>query len=198
MKRCPAVLMLVIGAMLAVSGLAAAQSASDYFPLAGGNWWRYAGTGIEMTFVVEETADGAFVVNTVVNDFVIQREYYVIQDGDVIALRRDFPQGSYELDPPQLFLRSPLAPGQQWAWSGEAAGQLVAMTFTVLEPEVLEIPAGTFEAVVVSIDGEADGEELHTMRWFAPGVGMLREQAQVVQGGQVFLLDVFLVDYHVE
>ncbi|OUM93360.1 MAG: hypothetical protein BAA04_05520 [Firmicutes bacterium ZCTH02-B6] len=198
MKRRWAVLVMIAAVVLAGGSIAAAQSAAEFFPLADGNWWSYTGSGLELTMAVEATGAGEFLINTVINGFVVQREYYTYEGDDAIALRREFPQGSFALEPPQVFLKAPFAPGRQWTWEGRVAGQTARMTFVVLEPETVETPAGTFEALPVAVDGVVDGEEVHTMRWFASGVGMIREQAQVAQGEQVILIDLVLADYHVQ
>ncbi|HLT58001.1 MAG TPA: hypothetical protein VKZ69_04430 [Limnochordales bacterium] len=198
MKRCPALVVAVVGAVLAGAAVASAQAATQFFPLADGNWWQYTGSGLDLRLAVAEAAGGQFVVSTEINDFVVQREYYAVIGDDVVALRREFPQGSFALEPPQLFLKTPFSAGQQWTWAGRVAGQTARLTFSVLEADTVQTPAGTFVALPVAVRGTVDGEELYTMRWFAAGIGMVREQAQVMQQGQAYLIDLRLAAYHVK
>ncbi|HEY8414889.1 MAG TPA: hypothetical protein VIK99_03860 [Thermaerobacter sp.] len=198
MKRHGALLVAIAVAVLAGASLATAQSVAEFFPLAEGNWWRYIGSDVDLTMSVQATGTGEFLVSTVINGFVVQREYYAFVGDDVVALRREYPQGSFALEPPQVFLKGPFAPGQRWNWKGQVAGQTASMSFVVLEPETVETPAGSFEATPVAIDGFVGAEEIHTMRWFAPGIGMIREQFQVSQGEQAILVDLVLADYNVQ
>src|SRR5690606_42150839 len=114
MKRCPALVVAVVGAVLAGAAVASAQAATQFFPLADGNWWQYTGSRLDLRLDVAEAAGGQFVVSTEINDFVVQREYYAVIGDDVVALRRVLPQGSFALDPTQCFLQTPFSAGQQW------------------------------------------------------------------------------------
>ena len=185
-------------AVLAGAAHGAAQAATEFFPLAVGNWWVYAGDGTKLRMTVQDVVEGSFLLVSEVNDFPVQREYYVVEGEDIIALRRDNPMGSYNLEPPQVFLQGPMVPGSQWTWEGEVAGLRARTTFTVLEPETVETPAGTFEALPVVVSGVIDGEDLLLVRWFAAGVGMVREQAPESLGSRSVLYDVRLAEYHVQ
>lgn len=187
---------LLIGTLVVLlsTGVGAAP-ATDYWPLADGNRWAFAGSGVEMTFVVVELGSDEFRLDTSMNEFVIQREYYHVVDGNIVATRREQAAGTFVLDPPQLFLKSPFVPGQSWTWEGEIAGEYVSATSLIMEPESVETPVGTFEALPVAITVQAVGETVRTIRWFAEGVGLVREQSGLSVNGQPLMLDIFLVDY---
>jgi len=197
-KQVHAALAVCCVAVLAYTACGAAQTATEFFPLAVGNWWAYTGEGVEFRMTVQDVVEGQFLIVSEVNGFPVQREYYAPEGEDVIALRREIPAGSFDLDPPQVFLRAPMAPGNRWSWEGSVAGQRMRMTFTIMEPETVETPAGTFEALPLVVTGSSDGEVLRLVRWFVAGVGMVRERAQVTEGSQSFLVDMRLVAYNVE
>lgn len=190
-------LMLICTIVITLSPGVGAAPATDYWPLADGNRWVFAGSGLEMTFVVVEIGPNEFRLDASANDFVIQREYYSIVDGNVFATRREQASGTFILDPPQLFLISPFVPGQTWSWEGEIMDEHTASTSLIMEPETVETPVGTFEAIPVAITVEVAGESVRTIRWFAEGVGIVREQAVLPVSGQPVLFDLFLVDYEV-
>lgn len=189
-------LFLLIGTLVVLlsTGVGAAP-ATDYWPFADGNRWVFAGSGVEMTFVAVELGPDEFRLDSYMNDFVIQREYYQVVDGNIVATRREQAAGTFSLDPPQLFLKSPFVPGQSWTWEGEIAGEYVSATSLIMEPESVETPVGTFETLPVAVTVQSGGESIRTIRWFADGVGIVREQSGMPVRGQPVMLDIFLVDY---
>lgn len=170
---------------------------ADYWPFADGNRWRFIGNGIEMAFVVIELGPGEYRVDAIANDFVIQREYYTVRDGNIYATRREQPGGGFTFTPPQLFLEGPFVPGHSWVWEGELAGEKAKTTSVVLEPETINTPLGVFEAVPVHLTVETETESLTNERWFVHGVGIVRERAQVPGIEETVILDIVLAEYRV-
>lgn len=185
------------GAALAQPGPAAAASALEWWPMAEGNYWRYEGFGVDIMLTVTELAPGEWRVDTFTNNFVTQREYYRLLDGDLVVTHREQPAGTVVFDPPQVVIRPPLVPGQTWTWSGALDGQAVAIEWIVMDPETVETPAGTFEAVPVGLIIRSGGETGYLMRWFVQGVGLVREQLGLDLGGTPVLIDLLLADYAV-
>lgn len=186
-----------VSAQEATAAASDAESALHFWPLADGSYWTFSGFGLELTLVVEQLGPNEFRVDGISNDFIVQREYYEIVDGDLVATRREMAAGTTVFDPPQPFIKTPFAPDRLWTWQGELDGELVTSTFLVMDMETVETPVGTFEAFPVAITMESGGEGLMMMRWFAPGVGIVREQAGLNVGGQAVMLDMFLTDYGV-
>ncbi len=118
--------------------------------------------------------------------------------GDLVIVRREQTTGTAVFDPPQLFLKTPFEAGREWTWTGELDGELVAMTYIVMEPETVETPAGTFEAFPVALTIRSSSDGVNMMRWFAPGIGIVREQAGLSVAGQPFLVELMLVEYEVD
>lgn len=86
------------------------------------------------------------------------------------TLRRDTVES--RMTPPQPLFMWPMEAGRRWEHRGtyeDRSGQReVVDTFTILGPEVVEVPAGRFEAMKVVREGAAgDADEY----WFAPEVG---------------------------
>lgn len=170
----------------------------DYWPLADGNYWAYSGIGLELTLAVEQLGPDEFRVDGISNGFVVQREYYSVVGHELVVTRREMAAGTTVFDPPQPFIQAPLAADQLWTWQGELDGDMVTSTYLVMEMETVETPVGSFEAFPVAITLESGGEGMMMVRWFAPGVGIVREQAGINVGGQAVMLDMYLTDYRVE
>lgn len=176
----------------------AGDSPFRYWPLADGNRWRLAGSGVEFEYAVVELEPGRYRVDTLVNDFPVQREYYHADEAGWIATLREMPAGSFPLEPPQLFLPAPLVPGREWTWEGEITpGLAVTARFAVLDPETVETPVGVFETVPVLATVSVAGETSGVIRWYAEDVGVVRQQEALSAGEQAALLDVYLVEYAV-
>jgi len=208
--RKPVILLVAAAALTLAAGAGAPLAAEEqvggsggspfvYWPLADGNWWRLADADVEMVYSVSALAPGQFRVDLLLNNFVIQREFYHSDEAGWIATLREHPGGSFPLNPPQVFLKNPLVPGDEWTWEGEILpGFHMTARFAVLEPEVIEAPAGQFLTLPVVATVTAEGESATVIRWFAEGVGIVRQQEVVASGGQSVMIDMFLIDYEVQ
>lgn len=85
---------------------------------------------------------------------------------------------------PLAWLRLPGKAGSQWQWQGKHD---IAVAFPergwthvaeiVAGEELVAVPAGSFRAVHVRVVSSHDGQaQLHRDLWFAPNVGIVREQ----------------------
>lgn len=79
---------------------------------------------------------------------------------------------------PYCYLLGPLEPGAAWEATIAAAGVSDTVAISVGEPESVEVPAGTYEAVPVVYETS----ELRYTRWFAPGTGLVQERVAKVDG----------------
>jgi hypothetical protein len=120
-----------------------------------------------------------------------QRSYFRVEGGVLFCLKR--LQGSAEhvkeftLSPPQRFLPSKPAVGEEWTWTGLSGPASGTQRFKVLREEELRLPVGTFKTLVVESEftGEDDSRG-KTTRWLAPGVGIVKEVSEVRTPKQVF------------
>jgi hypothetical protein len=90
------------------------------------------------------------------------------------------------MDPPQKLLSSTLKAGESWDWKGEL-GAPVVMNIRVVGPADLKVPAGTFHTTRLNYDFtiEAEGKAFtaRQARWFAPGVGFVKNDVETSMGG---------------
>ncbi|MFQ5793654.1 MAG: hypothetical protein ACE5JP_01220 [Candidatus Bipolaricaulia bacterium] len=176
----------------------------SYFPLVGGSFWEYdsnVGTMIfEIGSAVTQGGRQLHVVESSVNGTLVQREYYFIEAHRIYAYAREYPSGLLLLDPPEPMFDFPLAVGKVWNWIGRIGSFFEAdIDFKVLREEVIEVPAGRFKTMRIRISGEAsDGSNTTTTRWFAEGVGMVKEVSEVVsRTGESFAVQAELATYRI-
>ncbi|GEM_PF-3699390 len=112
-----------------------------------------------------------------------QREYYAV-DGDFTYLvRRAAVGASVDLNPPQPYLPRTLAEGKSWSWHGDFGDEETVGKFTVEAFEEVEVAAGKFSAWRVKYEWEMkSGIKVISLRWFAPGVGMIIQDDTTIQG----------------
>jgi hypothetical protein len=171
-----------------------AEAAADapgeaYYPLAAGHTWVYAaqvdGEASELTKRVTGVEE------------VGGREAYVVSHEGLPGMMKTLhlhqtPQGAqlvkarFELREPIPWVQYPLRPGETWTGrlftaDGQDGG---ALSFTVEPTEEVTVPAGTFEAVRLRMDGETHGPSLQSRVWLAPGVGEVKRTVRLSQGDQ--------------
>jgi hypothetical protein len=72
-----------------------------------------------------------------------------------------------------FFLPSPLKPGDKWEY--KIPREKYAVVDTVGKPERVKVPAGTFEAIPVYVEGTQGGKKLPNRTfWYAPGIGVIK------------------------
>jgi hypothetical protein len=172
------------------AGAAQQQSLAAYFPLNPGTVWVYrASPNGEFILRVGGTnkvgpAD-CRVIETVIQGNVTQQECYRIEQDGVYTYQRDTPSGSVVLTPPQRILASPVLVGEKWQWNGRVGQQPVVFYYTWSRRETVTTPAGTFSTMQLYFEGNpAPQVRIQSWRWFAPGVGLVKEDTTLQQGGQ--------------
>lgn len=112
-----------------------------------------------------------------------QREYYFVDDDFVYLARRAAVGASVDLNPPQPYLPRTLVEGKTWSWHGDFGEQEAVGKFAVEAFEEVEVPAGKFHAWRVRYEWEMkDGTKVISVRWFAPGVGMIIQDNTTILG----------------
>ncbi|MGH2452286.1 MAG: hypothetical protein ACRDF5_00765 [bacterium] len=177
------------GFLLAAPALGAA--APDYFPLVSGAEWVYR-TSVGQDLVMRVNGGGQVngvtcqILESMVNGMVTQRECFRREGGTVYAYVRVYPAGNVLLVPPQPMLVLPPRLGQAWRWDGRAGETVARVTMQWARMEQISVPAGTFAAAQLYLEGTVGGERVQSWRWFAPGVGLVKEDSIAsTDGGSV-------------
>ncbi|HZT83377.1 MAG TPA: hypothetical protein VFA26_24315, partial [Gemmataceae bacterium] len=107
------------------------------------------------------------------------------------GLYRYTDQGQ-QAQPPLLFLKLPPKKGGAWKFDFKLGGQQVKGGL-VLDEEEVTVPAGKYKAVVVETK---DAEGPATLKpqakwWYAPGVGLVKQQMKVGDAEATFELEKF-------
>ena len=106
-------------------------------------------------------------------------------NGLVLGKTNDAEQGFEVLMvPPQKMLSPTLKTGESWDWKAPDAS--VVMQIKVVGPADLTVPAGTFHATALSHDSTIEIEggtvTIRQTRWFAPGVGYVKQDTETRLG----------------
>ena len=172
----------------------------DYFPLDRGHTWTYDAWRGRRHWKVTHVAKGGdrrslalfgdidffFTygdVEGVGTD--VAKSIYPRPAGATHLLYFDAFYWSTHFDPPLPMLPEGLAIGSGWTWKGqvEVEGKATADSVATLVAERIEsitTPAGTFDALRIRQTHETP--RLEIVRWFATGVGLVREE-QVLRLG---------------
>ena len=100
--------------------------------------------------------------------------------------------------PPQILLSPTLAPGETWDWKATAAP--VVMHVRVVGPADVSVPAGVFHATqlgyVMTVQTEGGEVKVQQTRWFAPGVGYVKQDTETRQGDRLLTHVILELDKH--
>ncbi len=164
---------------------------SEYFPLQPGNWWIYGmsvkdpdAPDITIKVTGKAKIDGVncFIYETSVGNRINRRDYLEVRPGDGIYSRKReifTPMGPKEFfpQPPDLLLKFPLKNGLSWEWEDNSLKKLKGFNiFEITGNEIVKTEAGDFNCFRLEVYQEnTRGDKLKTIRWFAKGVGMVKE-----------------------
>jgi len=158
-------------------------AATEWMPLAVGNVWTLGeganlvemrvadrhmyGTGgfRGLCFVLEWTSDGSTVE---------RKEYWTTDEEGIWVVSREAGGQIFHVAKPWQFLKSPLGVGDQWQADERLALQREvseSWKIAATSEEEVATPSGTYQALRVEFRGS---DEVVT-RWFARGVGIVRE-----------------------
>lgn len=185
---------LPVTAALAVLVLATASAAAAgpdaYFPMTTGASWTYRtadGPMMVMRVGAESNVGGqrCRLLETVIDGAVTKAECYAAAADGVYVYQRRYPAGAVVLEPPQRVMAAPVRVGLRWEWHGRFGDQAVVLQYTWARRESVVVPAGTFDGMQLYFAGAlGPGTQIQSWRWFARGVGMVKEDSLVRQGGQ--------------
>jgi hypothetical protein len=184
------IVFVLVWAIVISSPTVSVAQTTDLYPLAIGNKWTYRVTGNVPP--VETKADvwskqkvgrtDCFVLRYSVRGSVTTQYYFAWQQGDRLQILKSiFDHDTVDYSPgPLLYLVTPLRVGQTWSWDGRLVSQQYGSEYgrfsaRVIEKASIAVPAGTFETYHIGIDGGIGGVAFTAHRWFAQGVGLVRE-----------------------
>src|SRR3972149_5741447 len=78
---------------------------------------------------------------------------------------------------PQPMLVPPPKVGQGWVWEGKAGEAPARVALQWARAEQVTVPAGAYATVQLYLEGSVGQERVQSWRWFAPGVGMVKEDS---------------------
>jgi hypothetical protein len=124
-------------------------------------------------------------IETVAGGGVTQSECYQVTTAGVYVVHRVGPGGSVVLTPPQPLMLAPVVVGRTWQWISTLGDRTVTFDYQWARRETVVTPAGRFDAIQLYFMGEpAPGARIQSWRWFARGVGLVKEDTIVNQGSQ--------------
>jgi hypothetical protein len=170
---------LIIGTVFVPSGAYPAPQAKDppdlYYPVRVGTRsvyeWHDGDRTVEVVTDVE-AKDGATRVT-----MCEEADGKLVPVNEVAVTAREVRWIDYQgeaLDRPVSLLRLPAKAGDRWDVGFATKSRRVKGTATVKGGEEVEVPAGKFKAV--RVDRAVDGNELTFALWYAPGVGVVKEE----------------------
>ena len=182
-----AALLLMAMAPLGVMSQKPQEPPPDYFPLRVADWWKYRSTtadGKQSDFTIkvlsdEKQSDGTnqYLVETVTT-FQPIHDWYSKPTGWVLMHRIAYPKNealkaAYE--PVKQYLKNPLSVGSSWEWKGKGMmGVEIEESSRVTGTELVEVPAGKFQAMKVETKILQGGTPVTKVYWFANWIGMVK------------------------
>ena len=175
---------------------AAVGRAEPLLPATEGTTWHYESTEelggpaaaapntAQVTVGIgHQTFDGKEFLKfeTATDDVVTRTELMTVDDRGVVCHFRAGKDGRMaRLDPPQTLVPGALKVGDSWDSDGEVAGMEMRQHFTVVNEEMVRVPAGSFRAFHIHCE-DASVMSITLDRWFFPGIGFVKEST-VVRG----------------
>jgi hypothetical protein len=168
--------------LAATASSAGDKKTPDYYPLQVGNSWSFRvkvgdqeGVVVSRVARIDKDADGKplAVLEAESNGKVVASEH-LRQTADGIFRYRN---NGVEISPPLCLLKFPVKSGDKWDGpinSGKEKGTFAAEA----KEEDVEVPAGKFKAIKVSIRLESMGQVVNTAYWFVADTGFVKQTVQ--------------------
>ncbi|MEO5722467.1 MAG: hypothetical protein ABIR71_13500 [Chthoniobacterales bacterium] len=168
-------------AFLLLSGTPSLQ-ADAFFPDTLGSTWEYAQTGASpsrftVRLAARESTDGQdhLKLETKSGDGFVQEQVIASSDRGVrLHSRRTGNEESVSFEPPRTLLPVPLQVGGKWELDDDVAGFTMHQEFKVVAEETIVVPAGEFRAYRLHCE-QPWPLSISIDRWFAPGVGFVKD-----------------------
>jgi hypothetical protein len=163
-------------------------SSDPFLQLKEGMTWTYVSGGAEGKVRVtgrEKVGEvEAFVLTTENAGSSSEKETVVSDGAGIRLLKQTAGDRVTEHATPFVRLKLPAVKGEKWEWKGQMGKEQAAVTFTNDGEEDISVPAGKYKAWKVSVVIEIAGVKHTGANWFAPGVGIVRQQSTFESGGK--------------
>jgi hypothetical protein len=174
----------MVGMVAVLSAIAAAapvpkqkQVTTSFFPTAVGTRWVYNDNGGDRDltrFIGEAKKKGdetTLIINTILpkGEIVFDEELIVSPKGMFV---RKFTEAQV-CNPPFCRLKYPSSPGDSWEIKCLCFENKLEGTVKVCEQEVIEVPAGKFNAF--RVDWKGTGKNQDNTCWYVAGIGSVKE-----------------------
>jgi hypothetical protein len=97
--------------------------------------------------------------------------------------------GESEFDPPERLLSPTLVPQETWTWQDSQSPR--SSRTTVLAPEQISVPAGSYRATPerteTSIPTEGQSIQMTITQWFVPGMGWVKNEMRMEIAGHLLM-----------
>jgi hypothetical protein len=163
-----------------------AAEKGDYYPLQVGNQWTYrvevAGNSAKAVSSITkmeafEGKEPLARLEAKVNDNVVATEHLLATDKGVFRYRNN----NQEINPPICLIKYPAKSGDKWEGDitvGKEKGKYLCET----REEAVEVAAGKYKAMKVTVTLEAKNQKVTTSYWFVKDIGFVK---QVVEAGDL-------------
>jgi hypothetical protein len=159
----------------------------DHFPLRVGEWWKYQSTaanGTQSAFTTkvlseEKQTDGSTLYQVEIeSSFKPIHEWYSKPKGSVLWHREAYTSNEsmkVTFEPVRQYLKNPLSTGATWSWKGKGMmGVDISESSQVVGSELVEVPAGRFQAMKVETKVDQGGTAVTKTYWYANWVGLVK------------------------
>jgi len=177
-------------ALLAVAALLLQEPAqpAPFLQIKEGAVWTYVTgdkegkikvTGRETIGQVE-----TFVLTTEMGGDTSVKEFLAIDATGIRMLRQAAGTNTTDYNPPILRMKLPPAEKDAWEWKGEIGKEKASIAYTNLGEEEITVPSGKYKAWKITAVMEIGGVKHTGTNWFAPGIGLIRQQSEFESGGK--------------
>lgn len=163
------------------------EKSKDYFPLKVGNYWiqtinvSIGGETISKTIRLEikktEEIEGKtnYIVDYYMDGEKIQQEYYYMDGTKMVTSKRVLSGVAVEFEPDQVWYDFG---SDNWKWEGKVGSLDCTSNGELLGTEKVSVPAGEFDSLKTKLTITcSDGSSATAYRWFADGVGLVKEES---------------------
>ena len=162
---------------------------ADFLTFKEGAVWTYVAGGTEGKIKVtgrEKIGDvETFVLTTEAAEGVAtEREFFAIDATGLRLYRQSTGDKNTDYAPPLVRLKLPPAKGDTWEWKGEIGKEKASATYVNEGEEEIKVPAGTYKTWKITVSGEHGSAKHKGTNWYAPGVGIVRQQSKFESEGR--------------
>ena len=164
------------------------KPAAPFLQLKEGSTWTYVNgssegkvkvTGREKFGEVE-----TFILVTEMGGSSTDKEYLSVDATGIRMHRIASEKTVTDYSQPFVRLKLPPVAGDKWEWKGDIGKEKATASFTNEGEEDITVPAGKFKAWKVTAVVEIAGVKHVGSNWFAPGVGIVKQQSKFESGGK--------------